>query len=104
MSCAHTKAIALPIIVIALCFTGCSSTEEQKQQVAGGQPVDSDGLPILTDKQKEDGIICKSEPVTGTRISKKSCTTREQREANQRAAQEDLQRTKNRASGPTIFQ
>lgn len=89
------------VIAAALTLVGCSTTE--KQQVAGN-PVDEDGLPILTEEQKREGIVCVREPVTGSRISKKSCTTAEQRERNRQLAEEQLKETQRRSVGPTIFQ
>lgn len=95
------KLAAVPLLAVILTCSACSSTETQQQQVAGN-PVDKDGLPILTDEQKEAGIICVREPVTGTRISKKSCTTREQREQAQRMSQEDLLNSQRRQTSSTI--
>ena len=95
------KFAAVPLLAMILACTACSTTETQQQQVAGN-PVDKDGLPILTDQQKEDGIICVREPVTGTRISKKSCTTREQREQAKRMSQEDLINSQRRQTTSTI--
>jgi hypothetical protein len=69
---------------------------------AGQNPVDRDGLPVLTEDQQEAGIICKREPVTGTRISKKVCTTKEQRELAQQRAQDELRRSQNSAARQTI--
>lgn len=96
------KLLALPLLVLFLACTACSTAEQQQQQQVAGNPVDKDGLPILTDEQEDAGIICKREPVTGTRISKKSCTTAEQREQAKRIAQEELMTTQRRAAGPTI--
>ena len=90
---------ALPLVALILASTGCSTTQ---QQAAAEHPVDKDGLPILTEEQKEAGIICVREPVTGTRISKKSCTTAAQREYAKSIAQEDLTNTTRRSAGPTI--
>ena len=93
----------LPLLALILASTGCSTTEQQAQQQAAAEhPVDKDGLPILTEEQKEAGIICVREPVTGTRISKKSCTTAAQREYAKSIAQEDLTNTTRRSAGPTI--
>ena len=97
------KLLVLPLLVAILTCTACSTTETQQQQVAPAEnPVDKDGLPILTDEQKDAGIICVREPVTGTRISKKSCTTREQRENAQRLSQEDLINSQRRQTSSTI--
>ncbi len=97
------KLAALPLLAVILTCTACSTAEtQQQQQQVAGNPVDKDGLPILTDEQEDAGIICKREPVTGTRISKKSCTTAEQREQAKRIAQEELMTTQRRAAGPTI--
>ncbi len=95
------KLAAVPLLALIITCTACSSTETQQQQVASNA-VDKDGLPILTDEQKDAGIICVREPVTGTRISKKSCTTREQREQAQRRSQEDLMNSQRRQTSSTI--
>ena len=94
--------VALPLSALILASTGCSTTEQQAQQQVAENAVDKDGLPILTDEQKEAGIICVREPVTGTRISKKSCTTAAQREYAKQLSQEDLINTQRRSAGPTI--
>lgn len=98
------KLLGLPLLAVILSCTACSTTENQQQQAvaAAANPVDKDGLPILTDAQKDAGIICVREPVIGTRISRKNCTTAEQREQAKRIAQEDLANTQRRAAGPTI--
>lgn len=86
-------------LALLLTCAGCSTTEKQP---AAATKVDADGLPILTEDQKEAGIICVREPVTGSRISKKTCTTKEQRERNQRVAEQELRNTQLRSAGPTI--
>ena len=95
------KRLALPLLVVALGLSACSTTDKQQ---AAANPVDKDGLPILTDEQKDAGIICTSEPVTGSRLSKKKCTTPEQRERDKKMGQEQVQETQRRNTGPTIFQ
>lgn len=103
MSLKHPYLVALPLLSLILACTGCSTTEQQAQlQQVAEDSVDKDGLPILTDEQKDAGIICVREPVTGTRISKKSCTTPEQREYAKRISQEELMDTQRRATSPTI--
>jgi hypothetical protein len=103
MSLKYTQLAALPLMAVILASTGCSTTEQQaQQQQVAENPVDKDGLPILTDEQKDAGIICVREPVTGTRISKKTCTTAEQREYAKRISQEELRDTQRRALSPTI--
>jgi hypothetical protein len=99
MQSSLNRILFLPLIIVILSCAACTSTSEQKVAAAG---VDADGLPILSEEQKEAGIVCVREPVIGTRISKKSCTTAAQREANQRAAQADLERTQrmSKAGGP----
>jgi hypothetical protein len=93
----------LPLFALILASTACSTTDQQaQQQQLAEHPVDKDGLPILTEEQKDAGIICVREPVTGTRISKKSCTTAEQREYQKRISQEELMDTQRRANAPTI--
>lgn len=94
---------ALPLLALILASTGCSTTEQQaQQQQVAENPVDKDGLPVLTDEQKDAGIICVREPVTGTRISRKTCTTAEQRAYARRISQEEHMDTQRRAAGPTI--
>lgn len=86
----------LALMVLALTCTACSTAEQQR---AAPSPVDARGLPVLTDEQKDAGIICVREPVIGSRISRKSCTTKEQRELKQRLAREDLEKTQRGAKG-----
>ena len=93
--------ISLSIITITLVCSGCTPTGKQQ---AVGNAVDVDGLPVLTESQQEAGVVCVREPVTGSRISKKVCTNKTQRELDQRKAQDELQNVQRRATGPTIFQ
>lgn len=93
--------VAIPLLAMALVVGACSTTDSEKQQVAQ-VAVDKDGLPILTDKQKEDGIICVRTPVTGSRISKKVCSTPEQRERLQREGQNQALDVQRRSTSPTI--
>lgn len=90
-----------PLVATALTLGACSSTDANKQQVAN-TAVDKDGLPILTDEQKDDGIICVRKPVTGSRVSKKYCTTPEQRARAQSEAQRTTQEVMRKSTGPTI--
>jgi hypothetical protein len=92
---------ALPLLVLVLACTACSTTQKQEQQLAAN-PVAQDDQPALTDEQQDEGIICKREPVTGTRISKKVCTTAAQRERAQQMGQENLLNTQRRSTTPTI--
>ncbi len=97
------KLFGPPLLAVIITCTACSTADtQQHQQQVAETAVDKDGLPILTEDQKDAGIICVREPVTGTRISKKSCTTREQRERAQRLSQEDLQNTQRRQTSSTI--
>ena len=93
--------IALPFIALLLVTSACTPTTADKLSYQENQ-VDADGLPILTQEQENAGIVCKREPVTGTRISKKVCTTKEQRELAQQRAQDELRNTQRTAAGPTI--
>lgn len=103
MSLMHPQLVTLPLLALILACTGCSTTDQPaQQQAAAVHAVDKDGLPILTEEQKDAGIICVREPVTGTRISKKTCTTAEQREYAKKLSQEDLVNTQRRSAGPTI--
>ncbi len=101
MSRTLTLFVTLPIISLLIATSACTPTASEKLTYEEN-PVDKDGLPILTEEQQDAGIVCKREPVTGTRISKKVCTTREQRELAQRRAQEELRNTQRTAAGPTI--
>jgi uncharacterized protein with ACT and thioredoxin-like domain len=83
--------------IIAVLLAACSTTD--KPQTAGNA-VDADGLPILSEEQKAEGIVCVREPVTGSRISRKSCTTQEQRERNKRLAEEELNKVTRQKPGP----
>ena len=95
---AFKKLFTYPLLALIMTCAACSTTDNQ--QAAGYAAVDEDGLPILTAQQKEDGVICKREPVTGTRFAKKVCTTREQRERDKRLAEEQL-RNSTRHSRPS---
>jgi hypothetical protein len=101
MHYARSKIIPLTVTVVSLLCVSCSSTDTQSTQSAVN-PVDSDGMPILTVAQKEEGMVCKREAVTGTRISKKICTTKEQRDRQQQQAQQDLRDNQRINLGPTI--
>jgi len=101
MHYARSRIIPLTVTVVSLLCVSCSSTDTQSTQSAGN-PVDSDGMPILTVAQKEEGMVCKREAVTGTRISKKICTTKEQRDRQQQQAQQDLRDNQRINLGPTI--
>lgn len=94
--------LTIALAALMLASAACSTTDSTEAKEAKLQPVDKDGVPILTAEQAESGIICKNEPVIGTRISRKTCTTAEQRERLQREAQEQTQHTQRRATGPTI--
>ena len=94
--------ITLPLTLLLIAMAACTPTASEQQLTAGQTPVDRDGLPVLTEDQQEAGIICKREPVTGTRISKKVCTTKEQRELAQQRAQDELRRSQNSAARQTI--
>ena len=96
------KLITLPLTLLLIAMAACTPTASEQQLTKGQNPVDRDGLPVLTEEQQEAGIICKREPVTGTRISKKVCTTKEQRELAQRKAQDELRRSQNSAARQTI--
>ncbi len=101
MSSRSRSFFIVSLVAMALVVGACTSTDANKQQVANAA-VDKDGLPVLTEEQKADGIICVRKPVTGSRISKKSCSTPEQRERAQSEAQRqalDVQRT---STSPTI--
>ena len=93
----RTTIFSAGTMIAALLLAGCSTTE--KPQTVGNA-VDADGLPILTEEQKAEGIVCVREPVTGTRISRKSCTTREQRERNKRLAEDDIDKVTRQKPGP----
>lgn len=92
-----------PLFAVALILGACSSTDADKQQVAS-VPLDKDGLPVLTDEQKEDGVICVRKPVTGSRLSKKYCSTAEQRARAQSEAQRTSAEVLRKSTGPTITQ
>ena len=91
--------IATALIALSLACAGCSSSDTRTASTPANA-VDADGLPILTEEQQEQGIICKKEPVTGTRISRKSCTTKEQRERQQELARENLENSRRTLPGP----
>ncbi len=90
---------ASSIIALSLVCAACSSSDTRTASTTGN-PVDAEGLPILTEEQKAQGIVCKNEPVTGTRISRKTCTTREQRERQQQLARENLENSRRSLPGP----
>ena len=92
------KLLALPLMVLVLAGTACSTTQETKLTKMENK-TDAEGLPALTEEQQDQGIICKREPVTGTRLSKKTCTTQAQRDRAQAIAQEELRNTKARSGG-----
>jgi len=94
--CIPAKILAAGVIVSVM-LGGCSSTDTLQND---GNAVDADGLPILTEEQKADGIVCVREPVTGTRISRKSCTTRQQRERDKRLAEEEINKITRQKPGP----
>jgi len=98
----NIKSILVGTLVAAtFTLSACSSTDANKQQVAN-TAVDKDGLPVLTDEQKDDGIICVRKPVTGSRLSKKYCSTPEQRARAQSEAQRTTQEVMRKSTGPTI--
>ncbi|MCB1854312.1 MAG: hypothetical protein KDI05_05520 [Halieaceae bacterium] len=87
-----------PALGIALLVAGGCATSDKPQ--AAANPVDADGLPVLTEEQKAAGIVCVRESVTGSRLSKKRCTTREQRERDQQRSQEEIERITRQKPGP----
>ncbi len=42
-------------LIVGLLLAGCSSTGKPQ---TSGNAVDADGLPILTEEQKAEGIVC----------------------------------------------
>ena len=97
----RTRLLILGPLVAAAFTLGACSSNTDKQQVANAQ-VDKDGLPVLTDEQKDEGIICVRKPVTGSRVSKKYCSTPEQRARAQSEAQRTTQEVMRKSTGPTI--
>ncbi len=95
----RTRFIALTLVALSVGCASCS-TSGTRTAPATANAVDADGLPILTEEQQAQGIVCKREPVTGTRISKKTCTTREQRERLQQLGRESLEDSRRARPGP----
>jgi hypothetical protein len=96
----HRKRFIAPsLIALSLTCAACSSNDTRTASTPANA-VDTDGLPVLTEEQKAQGVVCKREPVTGTRISKKTCTTREQRERLQQLGRESLEDSRRARPGP----
>lgn len=100
MDQARSKLTTPAVILVSLLCVSCSSPDTRSAK-SEGNPVGADGMPILTEEQKKEGMVCKREQVTGTRISKRICTTQEQRDRQQRQAQEDLRNNQRINAGPT---
>lgn len=100
MSPVSSRRLAPCLLSALLCLAACSTTDKPK---SAGNPVGADGLPVLTDEQKEAGVVCKYEVVTGSRISRKICTTPAQREREQAMGREQTEEIQRRNTGPTIF-
>lgn len=92
--------LAVSALVLSFFCVACSSTSKPPAEPV---PYGPDGLPVLTDAHKEQGIVCKRVRVIGSRISKKICTTAEQRERNQQLAREQAEQAQrlSKGSGPT---
>ena len=89
----------LAALAISLLCTSCSSTSKPPAEPV---PYGPDGLPVLTDAHKAQGIVCKRVQVVGSRISRKTCITAEQRENSQRLAREEAEQMQraSKAGGP----
>ena len=48
------------------------------------------------------GLICKRQPVVGTRLSKRTCSTAAQREAARQQARMGLEEVQRKATAPSI--
>ena len=91
--------LAVTALVLSLFCVSCSSTATPPAEAV---PYGPDGLPVLTDAHKEQGIVCKRVQVIGSRISQKTCTTPEQRERLQQQAREQAEHVQriSKAGGP----
>lgn len=93
------RLLAATAIAMSLLCASCSSTSKPPAESVPNGP---DGLPVLTDAHKEQGIVCERVQVVGSRISKKTCTTAEQRERNQQLAREQAEQVQriSKSGGP----
>jgi len=92
----HNNKTRSAFILVALLCSACAATQRPEVQPT---PLGPDGLPVLTDAHKEDGVVCERRPKTGSRVTKLECTTAAQREHNQRIAREQLEQVQIKSKG-----
>ena len=88
---ATVRSLALSLSILAGACGYATANESDAAQV--DQPAKSDGA---------DKLVCKSEPVIGSNIKKKTCKTQKQVDEEREASQSsmgDLNRQQGRASG-----
>ena len=84
-------ALLTPLLVIAIssCATTSAPTQENEPVVAEKAVYPGEQAEMSTDKgDQEPDVICKMVKKTGSNIKKKVCTTRAEREAMRRSAED----------------
>lgn len=81
-----------PIAVLAACMLlGACAVDPAGSESAPPAPVQSAGVDDQSAVGEPD-VICREEPITGSRFTHRICTTREQRLADQERVREAQQR------------
>lgn len=92
------SALASGVLCLGL-LSACSMQYTPPGQVA---PEDMDDYQRVNAQGASVGLICKREPVVGTRLSKRTCSTAAQREAAREQARIGLEEVQRKATAPSI--
>lgn len=85
---------------LCLCLLGACSMKYTPPGVVA--PEDMDDYQRVNAQGASVGLICKREPVVGTRLSKRTCSTAAQREAAREQARAGLEEVQRKATAPSI--
>ena len=94
----------LKTVAGALCaaaLVACAATAPAEKRVATAQPAaaePTDAKPAVR-IAKPDDLICRNEEVTGTRLTRRVCMTRAQREERSRNDRQTLENIQHQGSG-----
>lgn len=87
------------VSAVAALLSACSMQYTPPGEVAAA---DMDDYQRVNAQGADVGLICKREPVVGTRLSKRTCSTAAQRKARREEAKMGLEEVQRKATAPSI--